>query len=83
MLGERWYYRITNPCGDFSYVILKTLNFHLCKSRPILDYEVESSTDGTLSFNPVYIEQSLSIVLSFVRGDGNRKRLDELLTIIQ
>ena len=67
IFGERWYYRIANHTGDFSYVVVQ---FHLCKSRPILDYEVETGTDGALRFNPVFIEQSSSIVLSFVPGDG-------------
>ena len=81
LLGERWYYRIANPIGDFSYIIIETLNFHLHTSRPILDYEVETSTNGSLTFNPVYIEQTSSIVCSFVRGDGNRKKLEEFMKL--
>lgn len=41
ILGKHWHYRISHPIGDFSYVILQTLTFHLCKSRPILEYEAE------------------------------------------
>ena len=40
-----------------------------------MEYEVEKEDDGTLSLSPVYIEQNSSIVLTFVRGDGNRNNL--------
>ena len=79
VLGDNWHYRISNPIGDFSYVILETLTLHMCKSRPILEYEAEQDADGsTLRFHPVFIEQSSSIVVNFVRGDSNQKKLKEL-----
>ena len=79
VLGEKWYYRISNTVGDFSYVILETLTFHQCKSRPILEYDAQQDTDSSFKFVPLFIEQSPSIVFSFVRGDGNQKKLKEFL----
>ena len=73
-LGKNWHIRVVNPIGDFSYVILSTIRFHLTKGRPILDYEVQQK-DGVLDFVPVYIEQSYSLIFTCVRGDGNKKDL--------
>ena len=74
LLGPRWYIRIVNPVGDFSYVILKTIRFSLTRGRPILEYEVLRK-DDKLDFTPVYIEQSHYLIFTFVRGDGNKKDL--------
>lgn len=81
LLGERWYLRITNPMGDFSYVILKTISFHLIKCRPILDYKMLCKDDGTMNFVPVYIEQSHAVVFTFVRGDGNKSKLADFTLV--
>ena len=40
VLGKKWHLRVVNEVGDFSYVILETISFHLSKSRPILEYDV-------------------------------------------
>ena len=47
--------------------------------RSLLEYEAKKSEDGTLSFEPVYIEQCYSIVFKFVRGDGNKHKLHDFL----
>ena len=75
ILGERWYFRVVNPIGDFSYAILDTIRFYLTKGRPILEYDVSQKEDGTLDFIPMHIEQSHSLVFTFVRGDGNKNDL--------
>ena len=75
LFGEQWHFRVVNTVGDFSYVILKTVVFYLVKSKPILKYEAKKEDNGTLKFNPVYVEQPTSVVFSFVRGDGNRHKL--------
>lgn len=79
VFGEGWHFRVVNEVGDFSYVILKTFSFYLCKRRLLLQYEVRKDDDGTLHFQPAYIEPSNSVVISFVRGDGNKKKLSEFL----
>ncbi len=79
LLGEKWHFRVVNPIGDFSYVILETISFHLTMRRPILDYEVTCKVDGTLTFDPIYIEQPHAIVFTFVRGDGNKNKLVDFI----
>ena len=76
ILGDNWHFRVVNEAGDFSYAILESIAFHYCTSRPLLEYDVEKKDDGTLSLSPVYIEQSGSVVFTFVRGDGNRVSYD-------
>lgn len=79
MFGEGWHFRVVNDVGDFSYVILKTFSFYLCKSRPLLQYEAKKNDDGTLHLQPAYVEPNNSIVITFVHGDGNKKKLLEFL----
>ena len=74
VLGKMWHIRVVNETGDFSYVILETVSFHLSKGRPILEY-VTKKADGTLKLSPTYIEQPSSLIFKFVRGDGNKKKL--------
>ena len=78
MLGEKWHIRVVNEAGDFSCVILETLSFYLTKGKPILDYTIEKNGD-TLTFKPTFIEQCNFIILKFIRGDGNRRKLLEFL----
>ena len=47
--------------------------------QPILDYEVLRKEDGTLTFDPVYIEQPHAMVFSFVRGDGNKSKVADFI----
>ena len=79
VFGDKWHLRIENHLGDFSYAILETISFYYSQSRPILEYEVEKGDNGMLNFIPVYIQQNNSVVFTFVRGDGNAKRLLEFL----
>ena len=75
VLGKKWHLRVVNEAGDFSYVILETISFHLSKGRPVLEYDVTKKADGTLQLSPTYIEQPPSLIFKFVRGDGNKKKL--------
>ena len=79
LFGEKWHMRIENILGDFSYVILETVSFYFSRSRPIMEYEVEKGDDGMLKCIPVCMQQSNSVVFTFVRGDGNRRELLEFL----
>ena len=79
LLGEQWYLRIANTNGDFSYVILETVDFHLFQPKPLLDYSAVRDPNGSLKFQPAYIDQGHSLCFSFVHGDGNRHKLEEFL----
>ena len=79
LLGERWFLRIANTNGDFSYVILCTIRFYITQPRPILDFNCEHQADGQLTFVPFYVEQQQALVFTFVRGDGNKRKLSNFL----
>ena len=55
------------------------LSFYLTICQPILDYETLRKEDGTLTFDPVYIEQPHAMVFSFVRGDRNKSKVAEFI----
>ena len=80
LLGENWHYRVCNERGDFSYVILETVRYHIYTPRPLLEYSVSTESDGKLKYTPVYIEQGPELVFSFVRGDGNHVKLAKFLS---
>lgn len=79
VLGARWYLRVVNEAGDFSYAILKTISFSFSRGKPFLEYEVERKEDNTLALMPVYVEQSPSLIFKFIRGDGNKTKLSEFI----
>ena len=68
LLGEGWHVCVTNRIGDFSYVTLKTVWFHLLKRNPILDYGTKKKEDGTIILEPSYIAQPDCIVFFFCKG---------------
>ena len=72
ILGDKWHLRITNRNGDFSYVVLSTVQFHLTNPRCLMEYEPQTHSDGTVTFEPMYVEQCCTITFKFVRGDGNK-----------
>lgn len=79
ILGEQWYLRIVNNRGDYSFIILETILFHLLRPKPLLDYAAEMSDDGSMTFTPAYIEQAPCLSFRFVRGDRNSHKLRDIL----
>ena len=77
-LGPKWYMRVINRNGDFSFAKLETVNFRLVQPRKLLEYEPVVK-DGAMILEPAYIEQSLNIIFSFVRCDGTRAELEHFL----
>ena len=67
ILGSRWYERIINKNGDFSYIINGTVTYWVNKKSSVVEFEyhgqklVESNT-----------ERDHFIVFNFVRGDGTK-----------
>lgn len=78
LLGDRWHIRIVNSNGDFSQVLLETIRFYLTRPKPILDFDVER-VSNEMKLIPVYVEQGHSLVFTFVRSDGNLRKLKEIL----
>ena len=72
LLGEKWYIRITNRNGDFSYVVPSTVSFY---SRKMLEYECIQDGDK-MTFEPTYVLQNNVIVLCL----GNKTELKEFIS---
>lgn len=79
LLGDQWHIRIANSNGDFSVAMLETIRFYLMEPKPLLDFNATKTSTGELSLIPVYTQQQLSLVFQFVRQDGNKRKLLELL----
>ena len=56
VLGKDWHYRVVNTRGDFSFVVMEIVRFHMYTPRPILEY-TPTLTHGKLHYTPVYTEQ--------------------------
>lgn len=67
LLGAKWFERILNKNGDFSYIITGTIQFWLHQKPPIKEY---LSVGKQLVENE--IENDLMLIFTFVRGDGVR-----------
>jgi hypothetical protein len=59
---------VMNTSGDFSFVVMETVRFHMYTPRPILEY------------TPKYTEQETQVAFTFVRRDGNHRKLETFLT---
>lgn len=79
LLGEDWHYRVVNTRGDFSFVVLETVRFHMYTPKPILEYTTKLM-HSKLNYTPVYTEQETQLIFSFVRRDGNHHRLKTFLS---
>jgi len=79
LLGEQWHLRVSNINGGFSMAILKTIPFYIMEPKPLLDFNAAKTSAGDVSLDPFYIHQQLSLVFQFVRQDGSKRQLLELL----
>ena len=68
VLGQKWDERIFNVNEDFAYVIGDTVKFWFGKKPCITEYKIV----GNGKYLESSIEDGSRIVLTFVRGDGNR-----------
>ena len=79
LLGNQWHFRLANINGDFSYAMLETIRFYTMKPKPLFDFNATKTSRGDLSLVPFYTEKQTSLVFQFVRKDGNKRQLLELL----
>ena len=66
LLGHSWHYRGINSAGDFCYVVLDTVEYHLNRRKPLIQYVPDENGKPVLSKAP----QGHALIFSFVRGDG-------------
>ena len=79
LLGERWFLRISNINGDFSYALKETIRFYIMQPKPLLDFSATRSNAGDIDLSPFYTPQPSTLVFTFVRKDGNKRNLAELM----
>lgn len=71
--------RVANTNGDFSYIMLPTLQLYLTQPRPPFDLDIHQPSVSDVEFVACYTEQPQALVFQFVRGDGIKSRLNDLL----
>ena len=69
LLGSKWNERIFNENGDFAYVVNGTVTYWLTKRKAIVEYKLIGG-----KFVRSEIEGVHALVLTFVRGDGNKRQ---------
>ena len=86
LLGEQWHLRVVNVNGDFSCALLKTVQFYALQPKPILDFSINPTlpesllqANADLVFVPYFTLQQPAIVFQFVKKDGGKRKLIDLL----
>lgn len=51
LLGCNWHYRGLNSAGDFCYVLPGTVDFYLCRRRPLIHYTEKEKNLSKLVFH--------------------------------
>ena len=66
LLGHNWHYRGINSAGDFCYVMLDTIEYHLYRRNPLIHYVPDENG------RPIQVKtpQGHALVFTFVMGDG-------------
>ena len=86
VLGAQWHIRVVNVNGDFSCALLRTVQFYALQPKPILDFSINTSlpesllqANADLAFVPYFTPQQPAIVFQFVKKDGGKRKLIDLL----
>lgn len=66
LLGPKWHYRGINAAGDFSYVILESVEYYLYHQRSIVHF-IPDDDGKPLKTIMLY---GYMLMFKFVRGDG-------------
>lgn len=69
MKGLKWNEKIFNENGDFAYVVNGTVQYWFNKRNPIMEVKYIGG-----EFVQSEIEGLYALVLTFVRGDGNKRQ---------
>ena len=70
LLGKGWHMRALNPCLDFCYVNLETVQFYMHERKPLVEYDA----DGTKKFN----YGGTTLVFRFIRMDAVQRHWQEV-----
>ena len=66
LVGHNWHYRGINSSGDFCFVMLETVKYHLYRCRPLIQYVPDENGRPIQVTTP----QGHALVFTLVRGDG-------------
>lgn len=66
VLGPNWHYRGINAMGDYSYVILDSVEYYLYRRRGIVHYIPDGDNKPLKAVTPC----GYMLSFKFVRGDG-------------
>ena len=69
LLGTRWHYRGINKHGDYAYVVLSSIEFHLRKRRSVVDYHPPESPGRPIT--PSKLDTGYLLTFCFQRRYGN------------
>ena len=67
LLGMDWHVRVVNENGDYGYVVSDTVQFHIHRNRPLVEY-VSSPNNGLTVHS---IDAGYSLVFTFVCKYGS------------
>ena len=77
VLGEQWFFRITNKNRDFAFVVDGSVSYRMIERRPLVEYMPDHDCA------PKYIHRGFHLVFKFVRDRGNASDLHQFLQRIQ
>ena len=66
ILGFRWYVRGINKAGNFCFITLGTVKFHLRNKQNWVDFQMQA--DGKLS--KIVFDEGCQLIFQFIRGYG-------------
>ena len=77
LLGEGWHFRGLNAIGDYCFVVPNTIEYYLCRRRPIVHFVPSSNGSPVQISTP----QGFLLHLMFIRGDGTSSDFGKNRTI--
>ena len=69
LLGTRWHYRGINKYGNYAYVVISSIEFHLRKRRSVVDYHPPESPGRPIA--PSKLDTGYLLTFCFQRRYGN------------
>ena len=74
LLGKNWHYSGLNVNADYGYVIQQTVDFYLCRCKPLEEYIPSQEQDnGSPTTCVLLVNTGHHLTFSFVCGYGSRR----------
>ena len=75
LLGKNWHYRGINKHGDYAYIDLDSIEYHLSKRPNVVEYMPPQSSNDTIT--AAHTDAGYLLTFSFVRRYGNASTFGE------